>query len=46
MGWLALDEVLIISIASQNPGLCLGIYDKDKIELLHTTGMVEVVICC
>ncbi len=34
LGWLAL------SIPAQNPGCFLGIYDKDKIDLLHTIGMV------
>jgi hypothetical protein len=32
-------------ISGQNPGWFLSIHDKDEIELLHTVGMIEVVIC-
>jgi hypothetical protein len=39
---LPFDEVLIVSIASQDPGWFLSIDDKDKIDLLHAIGMVEV----
>jgi hypothetical protein len=39
-----LDEVLIISVSGQDPRWSLRIYNKDKVELLHTIGMVEIVI--
>jgi hypothetical protein len=39
-----LDEVLIISVSGQDPRWFLSVYDKDKIELLDTIRMVEVVV--
>ena len=35
-----------VSISGQNPGWILNVYDNDKIELLDTIRMVDVVIRC